>query len=187
MPLTFEELEPERRAEFGELAILALEIMTLYARVIENIGWVVGESTRNSDDHRELRSDYPKSPEVERPKTFLEIVNAQDVSGDRSQFLIVFNRVKATRDHLAHALIMYASESGPVRVSIPYYKDGNGDRRRKTLDAGKSAITTALATKRIKELKWLLAHVEWVRLQLDQRGGPVPLQTRLQKPPPVKP
>jgi hypothetical protein len=161
------------RTEYGGLAIKILDLLTLWDRLLDNLYWVAAEWV-TEDRSREKYLHEGKlrlRRDDDAARDFLSLSRESEASGDRSLFLNVFRRVQQTRHHIAHASAMNAMrQDGVAAIGIPYYAD---NKRVRSLDGGRSTVTMALVRKRLRDLEWLLHHVDWVRGELHQLGGPL--------------
>lgn len=189
MRLLSDSIPEDDQTLYGELAIELLDLLVLWDRLLDNLSWFASEwRAAHPDDSTEMPiagQHVPRIRDVDRCTIFLRLANKSSVTGDRSDFVAVFNRVKDTRHHVAHAMAMNAmSLPGQARIGIPYY---NGNRRVKSLDGGKSVITLALVGKRKRAAVWLIDHVEWARVSEGQSGGPLASDAPRSGPPAAHP
>jgi len=174
MRLLSDSMADEDRADFGDLALAVLDLFALYDRVLDVIWWF-GRDTFRADHDSETPSlsleHFRRERDGEQGRLFVRLANQLNIPGDRSNFAAVFSRVKDTRNHIAHAPEMNATtHNGHVAIGIPFYQQNAA--RVRALD-GPSLITLPLVQKRVRNAHWLLQHVDWCRVHMDQFGGPM--------------
>lgn len=180
-------ISEEDRHLYGALAIRLLDLLTLWDRLLDNLYWVAAEWVAANSSHATLLQDgeLRRRRDDDAARDFLTLSRESGVSGDRALFLNVFRRVQQTRHHIAHAGAMNAmTDDGVASIGIPHYA---GNKRVRSLDGQRSTITMALIQKRSRDLEWLLHHVDWVRMSLDQLGGPLSTDRDRGAPPPDRP
>jgi hypothetical protein len=183
MYLLSDSIQDADRRNYGEMAIKILDLLVLWDCLLDNMRWVAGDWRRADATHKKILGATPlrKRREIDLLRIVLDIASRERVSGDRSNVFATFERLQATRHHIAHASAMNAmTANGQPRIGIPYYA---GNKRVETLDGGESTISTSLVTKRVADAQWLLEHVDWLRHQLGQSGGPLALDLALETPP----
>ena len=188
MHLLSDSITDEDRHLYGELAIGILDLLTLYDRTLDSIGWfVAGWLQDHPGGEREAGvslSTWGRERDGDRAAAFVRIADLAEVPGDRTLFVNAFNRVKNTRDHFAHAPAMNAmTTDGAARIGVPHYHE---NRRVRGLDAQRSSVDLAQIRKRIRESEWLMQQVNFAIHNTGQRGGPFAGSPRQTTPPPAR-
>jgi len=189
MYLLSDSITDDDRHLYGELAIRILDLLALWDRLLDCMYWIVAE--RRAVNARSVQlttgqASLRKLRDLELARMVLTAAEREHVSGDRGNFLAAFRRVQAVRHHVAHAMAMNAmtTETHQPRIGIPHYAD---NPRLGALDGGQSTITQKLMEKRLRDVNWLLEHVDWIRLSLNQSGGPIVVEPTLTAAPPAAP
>ena len=158
--------EGEREA-YADIAISALDLLTLYDRLVDAIGWFARKSLHGKPEREtaDLTFDaFRRARESEIGGLFVRLADHLQVPGERTEFTSVYARVNATRNHIAHASDMVAdTRAGKAGIAITYYW---GHRKRLGSLDGKSWVSKGLLAKRYREAEWMLLHVAWSRAHL---------------------
>jgi hypothetical protein len=164
-------LEGEQE-KYALVAIGALDLLTLYDRLLDVIGWFARDSLLTHPERETNRltlCSFRNARDGERGALFVKLANHLEVPGDRSNFVNVYKRVGRVRNYIAHASDMVAmTKNGQAGIAITYYKNDEG--RLGDLD-NNSWVSKGLLTRRCREAEGLLLHVDWCREHLGQRGG----------------
>lgn len=173
MNLLSESVPADERGAYGDLAIAALDLLTLYDRLLDMIGWFARNGLRSvlTPALAYLAQQGGKAArDVDKGEYFVKLADGLGASGDRSEFVNTFKRVAGTRNYIAHASDMVAVTSNrEPSIAMTYY---HGDERKLGNLDGKSRITKRLLARRLLEASWLISHVEWARQSLDLGLGP---------------
>ncbi len=182
MHLLSDSITDDDRHLYGELAINVLDMLTLYDRVLDSIGWFVTGWLRahppREEDAGVALETWTRGRDGDRAAAFVQVSALAEVPGNRTHFVNAFKRVKNARDHFAHASAMNAMTSdGVARIGIPHYAR---NPRVNGLDARRSSLDFAQVRKRIRDGHWMMQHVNFAIHWTRQRGGPFaqsPVQT----------
>lgn len=188
MHLLSDSITDEDRHLYGELAIGILDLLALYDRVLDSIGWFVAgwlqDHSGGDEDAGVSLSTWGRERDGDRAAAFVRITTLAGLPGDRTHFVNAFNRVKNTRDHFAHAPAMNAmTADGVARIGVPHY---HGNRRVLGLDGQRSSIDLAQIRKRILDGEWLMQQVNFAIHSTGQGGGPFAGSPRQTTPPPAR-
>jgi hypothetical protein len=149
------------------LALRTLQFVVGYSLLQENVDWLAMDWQAANP----LASRPPQIPElgvrrmrdVDSGELVVWLASQVGSSAQLEQFPVVFKRVKALRDHVAHALFLNPMVlDGDPEFGIPYYM---GDAKVASLPAGRSSVTGPLLDVRQKEARWLRDQVDWIRAE----------------------
>lgn len=172
---------------YGELAIAVLDMLALYDRLLDVMGWFARDTLDDvadlDDETKENLERIIHGRDGDGARLFVRVADRLELPGDRSQFVNNFKRLKAARDHVAHASAMNAmTRDGVPSIGIPYYQSRQA--RVGSLDGGRSSITLRLVRNRIRDARWMLQHVQWGEVHFGQFGGPVSFEDEAPTAPP---
>lgn len=174
---------------YADIAIGALDLLTLYDRLVDAIGWAARDSLRKQRERETADLTFEAfrgARESETGALFVRPAAHLGVPGDRRHFAGVYKQVNCTRIHIAHASDMVAdTRKGVAGIAITYYFQQK--IRLGCLD-NKSWVTKSLLERRCREAEWMLLHVAWCREYLGQRADVyTPPPGAPTTPPPAKP
>ena len=173
----------------GDLALRSLRYLAAFTRLNDNAGWFL----RGWIDHRpeSAAANSFTVSELRRlgDERMVSLVRAaaSDLQSGviLDEFKGTFSKVKAVRDHLAHAMFTNLMDSeGTPSFGIPYY---HGEARVRRLESQVSSVDDRILGRREPELLWLLEIVEWLAQENNFRMGPGSLNREIPEAPRARP
>lgn len=177
---------PDRREEFGALAIGMLDLMVLYDRSMYEFAYFVRDSAIEYGplDGSRLLGELKRTQDSKKGRAFARLAQGMGVSADWGRFKEAYAAVSGVRNWLAHVTDMTAQPDEAVPTIAWTYS--NSDHHRLGVLDHQARINSDILRRRLADAHWVLHHVAWARQVIGLRPGyfgwaelPVPAPSEL--------